>query len=106
SDEDWFSVSWLDMLRLRLGFGTAGTQPGAFDAVRTYTNVIGVHGQPGIRSATYGNPDLAPEVSREIEGGFDANFLDNRLSLTLTAYHQRTDDVLLDRQNPPSLGIL
>jgi len=106
SDEDWFDVPWLSTLRLRAGYGTAGTQPGAFDAVRTYTNVIGMHGQPGIRSATYGNPKLAPEVSREFEGGFDASLFDNRLSITATAYHQRTDDVLLEKQFPPSNGIL
>lgn len=106
SDEDWFSLPALSMLRLRLGYGTAGTQPGAFDAVRTYTNVIGLHGQPGIRSSTYGNPKLAPEVSREFEGGFDATFFEGRLSLTTTAYHQRTDDVLLNKQFPPSMGIL
>jgi TonB-dependent SusC/RagA subfamily outer membrane receptor len=106
SDEDWFGIPSLNMLRLRLGYGTAGTQPGAFDAVRTYTNVIGMHGQPGIRSSTYGNANLAPEVSREFEGGFDATFFDNRLSLTTTAYHQRTDDVLLNKRFPPSMGIL
>ncbi|HLU24429.1 MAG TPA: TonB-dependent receptor [Longimicrobiales bacterium] len=106
SDEDWFHVSGLDMLRLRFGYGTAGTQPGAFDHVRTYTNVIGLHGQPGIRAATYGNANLAPEVSHELEGGFDANLWDNRLSLTLTAYHQQTNDVLLEKTNPPSMGIL
>lgn len=106
SDESWFDVQRIDMLRLRLGFGTAGTQPGAFDAVRTYTSVIGVHGQPGIRSATYGNPDLAPEVSTEIEGGFDVTLFEDRLSLSLTAYAQNTEDVLLERQNPPSQGIL
>jgi len=106
SDEDWFDIPSLSTLRLRLGYGTAGTQPGAFDAVRTYTNVIGAHGQPGIRSATYGNPDLAPEVSREFEGGFDATFLDGRFSLNATAYFQRTDDVLLNKRFPPSMGIL
>lgn len=106
SDESWFDVDWIDMLRLRVGYGTAGTQPGAFDAVRTYTSVIGVLGQGGIRAETYGNPDLAPEVSTELEGGFDLTLLDERLSLTATGYLQRTDDVLLNRQNPPSMGPL
>lgn len=106
SDESWFELPALSMLRLRLGYGTAGTQPGAFDAVRTYTNVIGVNGQPGIRASTYGNPKLAPEVSREFEGGFDASFFENRLSLIATGYHQKTDDVLLNKQFPPSMGIL
>lgn len=106
SDEEWFDIDWIDMLRLRIGYGTAGKQPGAFDAVRTYTSVIGVGGQPGIRSSTYGNPNLAPEVSTEIEGGFDLTLLNERLSLAVTGYTQRTDDVLLDRQYPPSMGIL
>lgn len=105
SDEDFFNVSWLSTLRLRAGFGTAGTQPGAFDAVRTFGNVVGFNGRPGIRASTFGNADLAPEVSREFEAGFEAALFQERVTLDMTAYHQRTEDLLLNQRFAPSLGL-
>ena len=50
SDEDWFALPAVTTLRLRGGFGMAGTQPGAFDAVRTYSPFIAVNG--GSRRST------------------------------------------------------
>ena len=57
------STSADDMLRLRIGYGTAGSSQ-RLDAVRT--PAIGVGGQPGIGRP---QPEPAPEVSTEIEGG-------------------------------------
>ncbi len=105
SDEDFFNVDWISTLRLRGGFGTAGTQPGAFDAVRTFGNVVGYNGRPGIRASTFGNPDLAPEVSREFEAGFETALFQDRVTLDFTAYHQRTEDLLLNQRFAPSLGL-
>jgi TonB-dependent starch-binding outer membrane protein SusC len=105
SDEDFFDVGWISTMRLRAGFGTAGTQPGAFDAVRTFGNVVGFNGRPGIRASTFGNPDLAPEVSREFEAGFEAAMFNDRVTLDMTAYHQRTEDLLLNQRFAPSLGL-
>lgn len=106
SDESWFSLPAVSTFRLRGGFGMAGTQPGAFDAVRTYGPFSAVGGQPAIHAVNLGNPDLAPEVSYEWEGGFDAGLLDERLSLAATFYHQTTRDALLNRTFPPSMGFL
>jgi TonB-dependent starch-binding outer membrane protein SusC len=43
-------------------------------------------------------------VSHEWEAGFDAGLLDERVSLTVTCYHQTTRDALLNRPVSPSLG--
>jgi len=106
SDEGWFDVSWINTLRLRGGFGMAGTQPGAFDAVRTYGPFTAVGGQPAIHAVNLGNPDLAPEVSYEWEGGFDAGLFDESVSLNANFYYQTTKDALLRRTYPPSMGFL
>lgn len=106
SDEEWFSLPGVSTFRLRGGFGMAGTQPGAFDAVRTYGPFTAVGGQPAIHTVNLGNPDLAPEVSYEWEGGFDAGLLEERLSIGLNLYHQTTKDALLSRTYAPSLGFL
>ncbi|HET7275192.1 MAG TPA: TonB-dependent receptor [Longimicrobiaceae bacterium] len=106
SDEGWFNIPAVSTFRLRGGFGMAGTQPGAFDAVRTYGPFSAVGGQPAIHAVNLGNPDLAPEVSYEWEAGFDAGLMDERLSLAATFYHQTTKDALLNRTFPPSMGFL
>jgi len=106
SDESWFSLPYVGSLRLRAGFGQAGQQPGAFDATRTYSTFTANDGQPAIHTSNLGNPDLAPEVSTEFEAGLEATMLDDRVELTLNAYHQTTRDALLNRTYAPSLGFL
>lgn len=106
SDESWFRLPGVSSLRLRGGFGMAGAQPGAFDAMRTFSPFAANGGQPAIHAESMGNPDLAPEVSEEWEGGFDAGLFDDRLELAATAYHQTTRDALLSRPVAPSLGFL
>lgn len=104
SDEGWFNVPAVSSLRLRTGYGLAGMQPGAFDAQRTYTPFTAVDGQVAIGQSTIGNPNLAPEVSREWEGGFDAGLFDDRMTVEASFYAQTTSDALLSRSYPASSG--
>ncbi|TVP42129.1 MAG: TonB-dependent receptor [Gemmatimonadales bacterium] len=106
SDESWFDYRHISTLRLRSGWGTAGTQPGAFDKLRLWGTTQGMDGMMGFRPTRQGNPDLGPEVSTEIEGGFDAGLFEDRVSVEFTAYSQRTDDILVSFQFPVSTGIL
>jgi len=59
---------------------------------------------PGYEPANVGNDEVGPERTRELEVGFDAGFLDQRLSLEFTWYEQRTSDALFDVRQIPSLG--
>ena len=52
-----------------------------------------------------GNPDLRPERGKELEIGFDAAALDDRLSLELTYYRKRTVDAIVPRELAPSGGL-
>jgi len=106
SDEPWFNLPLVSSLRLRSGWGQAGSQPGAFDAMRTYEPFVAIGGQPAFRPANLGNPDLAPEVTTEIEAGFDLGLAGDRVSLEFTAYNQNTNDALINREFPASLGFL
>ena len=106
SDESWFSLPGVTSLRVRAGYGRAGQQPGAFDAARTYSTFTANNGQPAIHADNLGNPNLAPEVSTEFEGGFEAGLFGDRAQLTLNVYHQATTNALLNRTYAPSLGFL
>jgi TonB-dependent starch-binding outer membrane protein SusC len=105
SEHNWWNERW-GSLRLRSSYGTAGMQPGAFDAIRTWTPVSAIGGQPAVTPNNVGNPDLMPEVSHEFEVGFDAGILRDRVNLEATYYYQVTKDALYFRGLSPSSGFL
>jgi len=91
--------TFVDQLRLRAAYGSSGQQPGAFDATRTYGAQGGF-----LTPANAGNPDLGPEVSTELELGFDAGLFSDRLGLDVTYFNGNTRDAILARLAPPSSG--
>lgn len=96
--------SLLNTFKLRAAYGHSGTQPTAFAALRTFAPVTGPNGTPAITPLSVGNPDLRPERGREIEVGFDAGLLDERVGVDFTYYRKRTTDGVLLRPTPPSSG--
>ena len=102
SDEDFWGDG-LGAVKLRAAYGQSGRAPGAFDAVRTWQGV-GFIGDPAFQPENRGNPDLGPEVTSEIEGGFDASFLNDRLAVAFTYYQQKTTDALMSVSGIPSGG--
>jgi len=109
SDEDFFpKTKWLNSLRLRTAYGESGKQPNFRDAItffNTQTVTIAGTDQPGITVGGTGNPNLKPEVSKEVEGGFEASFIDSRVGLEVTYYRKTSNDLLIARPLPPSLGV-
>ena len=106
SDESFFpkNSSLLSALKLRGAWGKAGQQPNAFAAVQTYGPSVGEAGTPTVTPLNVGNPDLKPEVTQEIEAGFDASLLKNRLSVEFTYYDKTTKDGIFSALNSPSNG--
>ena len=109
SDEDFFPVStFLSSLRLRSSYGEAGKQPQFRNAITFFnaqTVTIDGSDQPGITVGGTGNLELRPEVSREVDGGFEAGFFDSRVGLEVTYYSKTSQDLLIARPLPPSLGL-
>ena len=106
SDESFFpkNSSIFSALKLRGAWGKAGQQPNAFAAVQTYGPSVGSGGTPTVTPLNVGNPDLKPEVTQEIEAGFDASLLKNRLSVEFTYYDKTTNDGIFSALNSPSSG--
>ena len=101
SDESF----WPDLgeFKLRVAYGQSGRAPGAFDAVRTW-EPAGLAGVPAFVPENVGNDQVGPEVTEEIEAGFDASWLGDRLTTTFTVYRQLTRDALLNVPQIPSTG--
>ncbi len=94
----------LDELRLRASWGQSGLQPDAFASVRLYAPITGPGNVATVTPGAVGNPDLGPEKGEELELGFDASLLTDRLGLSMTFFDARTKDAILARQVPPSSG--
>jgi TonB-linked SusC/RagA family outer membrane protein len=108
SEEPWFKVPGLgdrlEELRLRIAYGESGKAPTTYSAIRTYSTTAGPGDAPAVTPNTVGNNDLGPEKSKEIELGFDASALNDRLGLEVTYYNKKTVDAILDAVPAPSSG--
>ena len=104
SEEPWFRLPYVGDLRLRGALGEAGTQPGTFDASRLYSPSVGVGDLPGLVPNQFGNPQLKPERSRELELGFETTLLGGRADLSYTHYTRRITDAIVNSPIPPSAG--
>ena len=102
SDESFWSEG-LGTVKLRGAYGQSGRAPGAFDAVRTW-NAAGFAGAPAFTPSNLGNAELGPEVTAETEFGFDASWMDDRLTAAFTYYTQKTTDALMSVASIPSQG--
>ena len=112
SDESWFpAYSWLNSFRLRTSYGASGVQPGATQALVTFSaNSVSLPGRgvttatdvPGLTANQIGNSALKPETSAELEAGFEAQVINNRAHLDYTFYRKQTKDAIISVPIAPS----
>ena len=93
-------------LKLRASYGEAGNLSGIGSYDRFYQfNPVGFLGKNTITPGnTLANPSVRPERMAELEGGVDLSFLNNRISLGVTAYSQKISDLVVRRTLAPSTG--
>lgn len=104
SDAPFWNPAW-GRLKLRASYGHAGRAPGPFDALRTWASV-GFDDEPALVPQVVGDDNLGPERTAETEGGLEGVFLNGRLVVDLSAYHQKTTDALFPVLQIPSQGFL
>jgi TonB-linked SusC/RagA family outer membrane protein len=104
TEEPFWSVGLVDALKLRAAYGASGRQPATFASLRTYLPTSRGAGEGSVTTGSIGNPALGPERGVELEVGFEAGLLNDRLSLDYTVYNQRTTDAILTRPVAPSSG--
>lgn len=91
-------------LRLRGAYGAAGTQPGTFDAARLYASSVGYQNGAGLVPSSFGNPQLKPERSAELELGFETALFDRRMDVSYTNFRRKVSDAIVNVPLPPSVG--
>ena len=106
SQETFWPKRLVPTMKLRVAYGTSGQAPAQFAADRTFTPISAQNGQPAVTPNNLGNANLGPETSREIEVGFDAGILNDRFGMEFTYFNQATNNALIRKNEPPSLGFL
>jgi TonB-linked SusC/RagA family outer membrane protein len=101
--------SWLDNLKLRIGYGETSNQ-----SINPYSTLGGL----AVRNYNFGdvykagyyvnalpNPELGWEYSKTWNFGLDFSLFSGRLSGSLEYYIQKTNDILLDVSLPSTSGV-
>lgn len=109
SDEGFFPRNTLiSLLRLRGAVGYAAVHPEAADLYGGYrysTAIINGKQRVIADLSTIGNNKLVPERSLELEGGFDADLLQDRMELIFTMAHKTLRNAIITRSLPTSSGL-
>ena len=101
----------IDHIKLRVSWGQNGSLAGLGDY--TYlTSVTSTGSYPftsnpvyniGYKPATTGNDELKWETHEQIDIGFDARFLNNRLSMTFDYFNKKTKDLIVTGITPSTI---
>lgn len=98
-------VTWLDNLKLRLSYGTAGNSGiGDFASLTVYGSGGSYAYQPALRPTQLGSDLLTWEEARTIDVGLDWSMFDGRFRGSLDAVRRDNTDLLLSAYVPSDAG--
>jgi TonB-linked SusC/RagA family outer membrane protein len=103
---DFWKINAISQFKPRVAYGqTAGPVP--FGATFTSLGGVNIGGLLGATVATgIGNINIVPERASEIEFGFDAGFLNNKILFEATYYVKTTLDNLQPLTLSPATGVV
>ncbi len=94
------NVSWLDNLKVRLGWGLVGNQStGSYAYGATMANTATAWGT-GYYPGNFANAELKWESTKAWNAGLDINLFNNRIELIIDAYIKNTDNLLMQAALP------
>lgn len=111
SNEDFYSSSVVNFIKLRGSWGTngslAGLSPGRWRSAITFNNQypdatgnLLIAAEPGVLS----NPELTWETSKQLDIGIDLGFFDDEFTLTMDYFNKTTEDLLTPGVIPDFAG--
>jgi TonB-linked SusC/RagA family outer membrane protein len=107
SREDLFeNISWLSFGKLRGSYGTTGSDLiGDYKYMKTYgLTGMGYDGVMGLEPIQLFNPNFSWESNKKMEGAVEFGFLEDRLSLTVAHYRNRSSNQLVGIPLPGATG--
>lgn len=105
SEDGLWGVDAVDVLRLRGGWGKGGRRPTARSSEPNFVETPGPGGLPTVRPVMGRNPRIRPEVSREVDVGFDVGLLGNRFGASFSHYWRKDERLILGLPVPDGDGV-
>lgn len=98
--------SWLSMGKVRVAYGQAGNDAGAYQLDDVFNPLVPNFGTSPRYTVpdTRNNPDLVNELTTEFEVGIEASFFDRRLGVDLVYYNRTTDDQIMQVSSSATTG--
>ncbi|MDR0422573.1 MAG: SusC/RagA family TonB-linked outer membrane protein [Proteiniphilum sp.] len=104
SREDFFKVSWIDELKLKLSFGQNGNdQIGNHRYIDTYS-IENLDGEIAVTFLNRGNKRITWETRTAVNTGMEFEIFKGRLTGGIDYYHNKTTNMLASVSVPYSLG--
>jgi len=101
----------LNFLKVRFGFGTSAGYPPPYStrgSLNTYTKIFQTSGGALLNSNAvsnfFANPDLTPEIHKELEFGIEGKFFQNKVGLDLSLFTKDSEDLIIDLDLDASTG--
>ena len=101
----------LNFLKVRFGFGTSAGYPSPYStrgSLATATKVFQTSGGTILNqnavSNFFANPNLTPEIHKELELGIEAKFFKNRVGVDVSLYTKDSEDLIIDLDLDNSTG--
>ncbi len=100
----------LNFLKLRLGYGTSANFAPPYSTRPTLSLVSGITSDilGTVNALAFSdllaNPDLRPELQKELEAGLEVRMFKNRFGIDLSVYDRTAEDQIVNRPLDPSTG--
>ena len=112
SEEEFFNVSWIDQLKVRLSYGVNGNRGvGIYDALSNLNSGKFLLIEGGVEqyvsqlyTSRMANANLKWERTSAYNGGLDFSVFKGRLRGSIEGYFSRTEDLIMPRQLPNVTG--
>ncbi|GAB3349140.1 TonB-dependent receptor [Arachidicoccus ginsenosidivorans] len=104
SEKFMANANWLDLLKFRVSYGMMGNDDIGNYTARSYYTAQNLLGISGLVKGNLGNESLMWERVSKANIGLDVDLLNNRLSLTLDAYHNKTSHMVIYEPGPTVSG--
>lgn len=103
--EDFFRVSWVDLLKLRASYGETGnSNVGDYQYMGGYSIGYDDDTRPGTLLTNLGSPNLTWESANTLDIGIDFSLFKNRLSGTLGYFDRATSRLIFSVPQPLQNG--
>lgn len=99
------SLPFLSFGKLRSSYGTSGNdQIGDYQFLNSYSIGTYYNGAAGLQPVRLFNPDFAWEITRKLEAGLELGFLQDKINLSVSYYHNRSSNQLINYTLPGTTG--